>query len=133
VSFLSVPAGNLSAERQAKIKSRAEQLIGEEMALRQVRKARKFTQEQMARVLHVGQDSISRIESRSDLLVSTLKSYIEAMGGKLRISAEFKNGFVILSDISRDDLVPRKIARRKKPHPRFGKNVRHLALTHTEL
>ena len=43
----------------------------------------------MAEVLGVGQDSVSRLEQRSDLLISTLRNYVEAMGGKLSLVAEF--------------------------------------------
>jgi len=45
--------------------------------------------------LRMDQGSISKIESRSDLLLSTLRSYVEAMGGSLRLIAEFPDGFVI--------------------------------------
>ena len=43
----------------------------------------------MAQALNISQDGVSRLEKRSDLLLSTLRSYIEAMGGKLRLVAEF--------------------------------------------
>ncbi len=81
----------LPDERRAKIEARVTQLIAEEMTLRDVRKARKLTQERMAELLGIGQDSVSRLEKRSDLLLSTLASYIEAMGGKLRLIAEFRD------------------------------------------
>lgn len=83
--------------RRARIEGRARELIGEEMALQQLRKARHLTQEQIARALNVGQDSVSRIENRSDLLISTLQSYIEAMGGTMKIVVQFKEGTAILS------------------------------------
>src|SRR5262245_1094176 len=73
------------------------------MALQQLRKARHFTQLQMARTLKIGQDSVSRLENRSDLLLSTLQSYVEAMGGKLSIVVEFKDGWVALSGLSTDE------------------------------
>ena len=65
----------------------ARQLIGEEMALRQLRKARMLTQEQVARTLKIGQDGVSRLESRSDFLISTLQSYVKAMGGEQPVTA----------------------------------------------
>jgi DNA-binding XRE family transcriptional regulator len=74
---------NLPPQRRAKIEARTREVIGEELALQQLRKARRLTQKQMARFLGVGQDSVSRLESRSDLLISTLQSYVEAMGGAL--------------------------------------------------
>ncbi len=93
----------LPAARRAKIEGRARQLIAEEMALRQLRKARKLTQQQMAKILKIGQDGVSRLERRSDLLLSTLQSYVEAMGGQLRIIAEFKEGAVAISGLGIDE------------------------------
>jgi transcriptional regulator with XRE-family HTH domain len=91
--------GNLPADRRAKIAARTQQLIAEETALRSLRKARRLTQVRMAKLLHIGQDSVSRLESRSDLLLSTLKSYVEAMGGRLRLVVEFPDGVAELSSI----------------------------------
>lgn len=79
----------LPAERRKKIEARAEELIAEEMTLRDLRKARELTQEHMADMLKIGQDSVSRLEQRSDLLLSTLKSYVAAMGGSLDLVARF--------------------------------------------
>ena len=79
----------LSAARRKKIEARAAELIAEEMFLRDLRKARKLTQEHIAEILNVGQDGVSRLEKRSDLLISTLRSYVEAMGGSLSLIAEF--------------------------------------------
>jgi transcriptional regulator with XRE-family HTH domain len=91
--------GNLPAERRAKVAAWTRQLIAEETALRSLRKARQLTQERMAELLNIGQDSVSRIENRSDLLLSTLKSYVEAMGGSLRLIVEFPDGIAELSSI----------------------------------
>ncbi len=92
---------NLPAERRAKAAARTKQIIAEETALRNLRKAPHLTQERMAELLHIGQDSISRIENRSDLLLSTLRSYIEAIAGSLRLIVEFPNGAAAeLSSIS---------------------------------
>ena len=91
--------GELPPGRRAKIEGRARQLVGEEMALQRLRKARQLTQKQIARALKIGQDSVSRLESRSDLLISTLQSYVEAMGGSLKIIAEFKDGSTTLSGL----------------------------------
>ncbi len=79
----------LPTERRAKIEARAEELIAEEMTLRDLRKARDLTQERMAELLSVGQDNISRLESRADMLVSTLRSYVAAMGGSLDLIVRF--------------------------------------------
>lgn len=79
----------LSPGRRKKVELRAAELIAEEMSLRELRKAHKLTQERIAEALGIGQDQVSRLEQRSDLLLSTLRSYVEAMGGSLTIVAEF--------------------------------------------
>jgi len=79
----------LSADRRKKIETRAANLISEELTLRSLRRAHHMTQEHVAKSLHIGQDGVSRIEKRTDLLVSTLRSFVEAMGGQLRIVAQF--------------------------------------------
>jgi DNA-binding XRE family transcriptional regulator len=97
---------NLPAERRAKIGARAEALIAEEVALQHLRKARRLTQQRMAQLLGIGQDSVSRIENRSDLLLSTLKSYVEAMGGSLKLVVEFPDSTAVLSSLGETDNSP---------------------------
>ena len=77
------------ASRREKVEQRARELIAEEMSLRDLRKAREKTQVHVAKKLGIKQENVSRIEKRSDLLISTLSGYIEAMGGKLSLVAEF--------------------------------------------
>ena len=90
----------MSPVRREKISNRAKELLAEEMTLCELRKAHKLTQQRLAKSLGVGQDQISKLEQRSDLLLSTLRNYIEAMGGKLTILAEFpKHKPVVLSGI----------------------------------
>ena len=81
----------LSPERQALIKERADDLISEEMTLRDLRLALHQTQNDLSAKLHINQDGISRLEKRSDMLLSTLGKYITALGGTLKITAEFPN------------------------------------------
>jgi transcriptional regulator with XRE-family HTH domain len=71
------------------VEERAKALIAEEMSLQDLRKARKKTQVRVAKELGIKQENVSRIEKRSDLLISTLSGYVEAMGGKLSLVAEF--------------------------------------------
>ncbi len=59
------------------------------MSLRDLRKNSALTQQRLARALGIGQDSVSRLEQRRDLRVSTLRAYIEALGGRLTLLAEF--------------------------------------------
>jgi transcriptional regulator with XRE-family HTH domain len=61
------------------------------MTLQDLRKAREFTQIRMAELLNMRQENVSRLERRADLLVSTLQSYIAAMGGELSLVVEFKD------------------------------------------
>jgi transcriptional regulator with XRE-family HTH domain len=79
----------LTASRRKKIEARARELIAEEMSLRELREARKLTQAHLAQALGIGQDSVSRLEKRTDLLLTTLTAYVEALGGSLSLIAEF--------------------------------------------
>lgn len=79
----------LSPARKQKVASRAATIIAEERSLQELRRAHKLTQKKMAEVLGIGQDSVSRLEQRSDLLISTLRNYVEAMGGTLSLVAKF--------------------------------------------
>lgn len=80
---------NLPEKRQKKIQQRADDLIAEEMALRDLRKALNQTQKTLSKKLGMEQDGISRLENRSDMLISTLTKYVNAMGGTLSLTAEF--------------------------------------------
>jgi len=79
----------LPRKQQAEVKRRAAELIAEEMTLRDLRKAMELTQVRMSELLDVKQNSISRLEARSDMLLSTLTGYVAAMGGRMRLVAEF--------------------------------------------
>jgi transcriptional regulator with XRE-family HTH domain len=94
----------LSPARRRKVEARAAELMAEEMTLCELRKARKLTQVRMAKVLGVTQDSVSRLEKRSDLLLSTLRKTVQAMGGNLSLVAEFPDRApVVLSGIADDE------------------------------
>ena len=81
----------LPAARRKKIEARGAALIAEEMSLRDLRKAMNRTQVEMAKALKVGQDTVSRYEQRSDMLLSTLQGYVHAMGGELDLVVTFPN------------------------------------------
>ncbi len=89
---------DFSPERRAKIEKRASELIDEHMTLQDLRKARQLTQERMAQILGIGQDSVSRLEKRTDLHLSTLNNYINAMGGSLKLVAEFPERSPVILD-----------------------------------
>ena len=95
----------LSPARRKKVEARAAELIAEEMTLQELRRARKLTQVRMAKKLGVSQDGISKLEKRSDLLLSTLRKTVEALGGNLSLVAQFPDRApVVLSGIAYDDL-----------------------------
>jgi hypothetical protein len=95
---------HLGSARRKKIERRAAQLIAEELSLRELRRAHKLTQERIAEALDIGQDQVSRLEQRTDLLISTLRGYVEAMGGQLKLVAEFPGHQpVVLSGIAELD------------------------------
>ena len=97
--------GKLGATQRKKVEARAAQLIAEEMTLQELRHARKLTQVRMAKMLGTTQDSISRLEKRSDLLLSTLRKTVEAMGGSLSLVAEFPDrGAVVLSGFGAEEV-----------------------------
>ena len=81
-----------SVERRKFIKTRAKELIAEEMALRDIRKSRALTQEQVAKRLGGKQVYVSRMESRSDVKISTLRDYVKAIGGELQLMVTFPGG-----------------------------------------
>ena len=64
------------------------------MPLAELRQARKFTQQQIAETLNIKQASVSMMESQTDMYISTIRKYIQAMEGKLEIVAKFPEGSV---------------------------------------
>lgn len=86
----------LSPAQRRKVQSRAAELIAEEMTLQELRRARKLTQVSVAKALGITQDSVSRLEKRSDILLSTLRKTVKAMGGDLSLMAEFSDRVPVL-------------------------------------
>ena len=80
---------SLPEARRERIEKRAQTLIAEEMSLRDLRKALRRTQSRVASDLGINQENVFRIKRRTDLLISTLRGYVEALGGSLRLVAEF--------------------------------------------
>src|SRR5512144_807012 len=93
----------LSEEDRRAIEKRAEELIVEEATLRQLREARERSQEEVAKKLHINQAAVSKLERRADMYLSTLRSYIEAMGGRLEIIARFPNQAVRINQLGARD------------------------------
>src|ERR1700682_6079247 len=117
--------GIRSAARK-KIEARAAGLIAEEMTLQELRQARKLTQVRMAKVLGITQDGVSRIEKRNDLLLSTLRKTVEAMGGNLSLLAEFPDRApAVLSGIAGDSFDRKHVGRKHRhvPRERVGHSI----------
>jgi predicted transcriptional regulator len=85
----------------AQVKARAEaQRLGEEMNLAEVRRALKLSQEEIGQTLQIKQGSVAKIEKRADMYVSTLRRFIEAMGGELEIVARFPDHVVKIKNFA---------------------------------
>jgi transcriptional regulator with XRE-family HTH domain len=121
----------LDSAQRKKIAARAVELIAEEMSLRELRKARKLTQTRVAKVLGITQDSVSRLEKRSDLLLSTLRKTVKAMGGDVRIVAEFPDRApVMLSDLSEVRSARGGSRAERRASSRRAKRVASVAMSH---
>ncbi|MGV2894536.1 XRE family transcriptional regulator [Achromobacter sp. AGC78] len=89
----------MSPELQLRAKAATEQML-REMPLHELRQARGLSQKVLADVLHVQQPSIAKMEKRTDMYISTLRSHIEAMGGELEVIARFPDGAVKITNFS---------------------------------
>lgn len=89
----------MAPEAQARVEAKAQELLAE-MPLHELRQARGLSQKVLAEVLHVQQPSIAKMEKRTDMYISTLRSHIEAMGGQLDVIARFPDGSVKISNFS---------------------------------
>jgi predicted XRE-type DNA-binding protein len=83
----------MSPESQARVAARVKEELAQ-MPLHQLRNARQMTQTRLAELLEMDQGNVSKLEQRTDMYLSTLRSYIEAMGGVLEIRALFPEGDV---------------------------------------
>lgn len=86
----------MSPESRERAQAKTQTLLSE-MALDELREARRLTQEQLAERLHVRQPSIARMERRADMYVSTLRGVVKAMGGQMEIVAVFPEGRVLIN------------------------------------
>jgi transcriptional regulator with XRE-family HTH domain len=86
---LNAVIGALPKEERDAVEARARALIAEEMSLQEVRKAMGKTQVTVAKRLGLRQDGVSKIETRTDMLISTLRNYLKAIGGDLELVARF--------------------------------------------
>jgi len=89
----------MSPERREANRLAAQQMMAE-MPLEELRSARNITQTHLASLLQITQASVSKMEKRTDMYVSTLRSFVQAMGGELEIRAIFPDGTVKIDHFS---------------------------------
>ncbi len=89
----------MTLESQARANEKAHAMLAE-MPLNELRQARGLSQKMLAEVLHIQQPAIAKLEKRTDMYLSTLRSHIEAMGGELDVVARFPDGAVKISNFS---------------------------------
>ena len=85
--------GEMPLESQARLDARLKETLAS-MPLDKMRKARSMTQVAVAERLHVDQGSVSKLEGRTDMYLSTLREYVEALGGTLELRADFPDGSI---------------------------------------
>jgi DNA-binding XRE family transcriptional regulator len=90
---------NLPAERRRRIDAEANHQLAE-LPLQELRRARELSQQSLAEALGGAQSTVSKLESQTDMYVSTLRRYIEAMGGELEIIARFPDGEVRITQFA---------------------------------
>ena len=89
----------MSPEAQGRAEAKAQAML-DQMPLNELRQARGLSQKMLAELLHVKQPSIAKLEKRTDMYISTLRSHIEAMGGELEVVARFPEGTVKINNFS---------------------------------
>ncbi|MFM1647820.1 XRE family transcriptional regulator [Aeromonas salmonicida] len=89
----------MAPESQARAAEKTQSMLSE-MPLDELRQARGLSQKMLAEILHVQQPAIAKMEKRTDMYLSTLRSHIEAMGGELEVVARFPEGAVRVTNFS---------------------------------
>jgi transcriptional regulator with XRE-family HTH domain len=92
----------MSPEAQARSHAKAMAMIAE-LPLAELRQARLLSQEQLAARLEVKQPAVAKMEKKADMYISTLRRYVEAMGGRLEIRAHFPEGDVRINQFEELD------------------------------
>ena len=91
---------NFTPERRRRIAAMKNKLLAD-MPLHELRRARALTQQELAETLNVNQPAVAKLEQRTDFYVQSLRSYVEAVGGRLKIIAEFPDGEITITIFSR--------------------------------
>ena len=98
----------LDPARRASVEAEADRLHTEYLTLQELRKAKDLTQVQLAETLGIQQATVAKYERQSDLLLSTLSSYVRAMGGSLKLMVEFPGREPVALDGLGDTEEPRR-------------------------
>jgi hypothetical protein len=98
------PTKGFSPRRKARVAAKSAALETA-LALRELRKRHAVSQEELAVKLAVGQPAVAKLERRADMYVSNLRRYIEALGGRLEITARFPDGAVTITDVGGTDAI----------------------------
>jgi hypothetical protein len=104
---MTVSLKDMLAEESEESRARIQQMVQEmrtEINLRELRRLRKLTQARLSKKLKIGQEGVSRIEKRTDLYISTLRGYVEGVGGELTLMVKFPDHPpVILAGLGEND------------------------------
>jgi transcriptional regulator with XRE-family HTH domain len=103
----------LSPEARKRVDERKDELL-DELPLQELRQARELTQRQLADSLGVEQSSVSKMERRTDMYLSTLRSYVEALGGELQVRACFPEGDFVVEQFQNLDSVENRASRKNR-------------------
>ena len=90
---------DFSPEQRRRIDEEKRELL-RAMRLHELRRARELTQQDLAERLNVNQPAVAKLEQRADVYVSSLRHYVEAVGGRLKVVAEFPEGDVAITNFS---------------------------------
>ncbi|MCA9300601.1 MAG: XRE family transcriptional regulator [Phycisphaerales bacterium] len=88
---------SMTPEALARVDARVRETLAK-MPLAEIRKAIGMTQAELAESIDIAQGSVSKLEHQADMYISTLRKYIHALGGELRLTAEFPGGRTIEID-----------------------------------
>lgn len=112
----------LAPDRRARVEAEADRMHAEYLTLQELRKAKALTQVQLAEMLGIRQATVAQLEKRTDLMLSTLRSYVEAMGGHLRLVVDFPDRSPVSLEGLGDTEEPRGREARPSQQPRMPMN-----------
>lgn len=91
----------MAPQRRARNEQRATEMLVE-LALQEIRQSLHLTQEQVAEIMQMNQAAVSKMEHQSDIYVSTLRRFVSALGGRLKLVASFPEREVVINQFDAD-------------------------------